>query len=630
MPKEAKIQKSNYIEKIIFRRFRKIQKTICRRLYSEDSEDYIQKESEDQIIFRRFRNYIDHRNIQSTYRHNIESFFDEKVISWSQEKYYYKEISLDKDQTNITIHPYWNKQFPAANSRNRLLSTSSIGIAADTSYLWFQLIVLWCLALGIYRIASGLTLALRQSEVAKWKVKFMAKNEVSSQREQLLNSLTIKHRTFSQNYSGKDIGSWIYSCYHNPGDIDLMELFVIKALTLEEACMEMAKRAVFKTRQIQNDPDLLFDEMKVGRNTEALSQWQNISNGEQGNIPDEQWRYYREELEQIERMPDGNLKTEARNRLEYSLVPLRWGLEDLLQENPSIKLPASNESVPLPRCIMVSERFMVDVLMYDPDTRLILECSNVWVCHWRKPGEEQSKPVSIIWRTSGDLFRSLMDQVCIYSESASEPKPVKAAKRLAAQSRMVLGSDDDVSLEAKELSGLILESLQGLFDGPPGKLAAIQSRVTTLLKALKLISKQQESKKENWTTHAKVHLHTITQNCDDDDLIRSQSGAHELKACWNKLIECTNHPDIFSDDVKKNLEEVKASLHNLIIMATEENCYEWRSFPEIARRLHELVGLDASIRKESEWKTPASDSEAFAKVRGVSPLIVNHSILTGQ
>lgn len=485
-------------------------------------------------------------------------------------------------------------------------------IEADTDLIFLLnltiVFFLICLAvvLAVIALVRKHRLHVRKLKFENSKLKFLERKKLSPSMESRLSVMTMHHRQFFLDAAILDMGTWTFTHMRHFGDFDIMESYHIVSENSEDAAQQIAKVLVNKIQQIQADKEFLFVELKAGKNEAWRLAWERLLNREQGDVPDEEWRSWLNKLNAAQQLA-GEEGMRAFKRLKHSLRHLRWTATDLLTGlgTPCKRLPLSQETITLPTAILQSQRIMIDAIFWNPETQMLTEISNVLVFTYGN----QTKSISTIWKTSGDLLLSLVEQVWIYIEHR---KPLKAAKRLAAVLRRILQAGADVCPSTEEHAVEYLEKLQRCFDGNAGKLGQIYSYVTTLRAALKFLPEMEEQTGIKWTDYALKHLHFTLQHLN----VLCQS-IPEVEICCDHLCSCTTS-DILSDSVQGRLKEVEAHLLDLIRHAMDQEVdFHGKTFPQVAWTMNDAVSRHASIR-QSKWKTAACASEAVATLMGCS------------
>lgn len=434
------------------------------------------------------------------------------------------------------------------------------------------------------------------------KLTFLQQKKLSLSMKSHLSVMTFQNRNDFPDAAILDMGTWTFEHMRYSSDIDMMERFCDVAENQSEAAEQISKALVDKIKQIQADEHFFFVELKAGKNLNWRLAWERLLDRDQGNVPDEEWHSWLNKLNAAEQLT-GEERRRAFNRLKHSLKHLRWTARELLTGSgtPCIRPPLSQETITLPDAIRKSSRVMIDAIFWNPETKMLTEISNVLVLTYRRPGSKE-EAISTIYKPSGDLLLSLVEQVWVY---VTHKKPLKAAKRLASVLRMILQAGGDVCLSTKELAVEYLEKLQLPFDGNAGKLGQIYSYVTTVRTALKV-----------WPTieeHARQHLHCILM-----DLIMMCQSIPEVKTCRDHLRSCLPS-DILSESVQVHLKEVEAHLLDLIRQAMDQEVdFHWHTFPQVAWRMLDAVSQESSIRQQSKWKTAACSSEVVTTLMGCS------------
>jgi hypothetical protein len=421
-----------------------------------------------------------------------------------------------------------------------------------------------------------------------------------------MNSVTARDITFTDDVYVLVFGSSAYSHMRYYADYDMMEKFHFVTRQRRSAAHQAAALLITKFWDIINHPNYIFVELKAGVNQlwrEALNK---LIHGQAHLAPaEDEWRYW---LQQY-----SNAHTESQmSKVKHGLRVIRF-YEDDLKSGIGKRMPLTVERLRLFEALMVSERVMLDAIVWLEGEGIFVEMSNVFLFTFG-----DSEPLSYLFEPSGDVLKSFAKQVMIYTVLG---KPFKAATRLASLLRIILEAESGVSLSTMKKAVEVLRCLQLLFAGVPAQIRQVQTLVSTLLKIPQAVANTPEMV-DRITQHLKntrQKLDTIWGNGKNI----SHSFRQRLRRC-SRLISDISALEIAvpSDPrFRETLQEVEEMLIELANQAVQRELQKSRYgldiFQTIAESMEEAVCSTSAIRSQTKWLTPACDNEASAMVLGL-------------
>jgi hypothetical protein len=423
-----------------------------------------------------------------------------------------------------------------------------------------------------------------------------------------MNSVTARDCTFTDDVYIRVFGSSAYSHMRYYADYDMMEKFHFVTRQRRSAAHQAADLLITKFWDIMNHPNYIFVELKAGVNQlwrEALNK---LIHGQAHLAPaEDEWRYW---LQQY-----SNAHTESQMRkLKHGLRVIRFHEQDL-RSGIGKRMPLSLQRLRLFEALMVSERVMLDAIVWLEGEGIFVEMSNVFLFTF---GVGDSEALSELFEPSGDVLKSFAKQVEIYTKLG---KPFKAATRLASLLRIILEAESGVSLSTMKKATEALRCLQLLFAGVPAQIRQVQTLVSTLLKIPQAVATTPEMV-DRITQHLKntrQKLDTIWGNGKNI----SHSSRRRLRRCARLISGISALEIIVPSDprFRETLQKVEKMLIELTNQAVQRELQKSRYglaiFQTIAESMEQAVCSTSAIRSQTKWLTPACDNEASAMVLGL-------------
>jgi hypothetical protein len=446
-------------------------------------------------------------------------------------------------------------------------------------------------------------------EIERSRLFFTERRELPLEVLRASRSVTVKDGTFIDGANILRFGSSTYKHMRYFADYDHAEKLHFPTRSRRWAAKQAAELLMNRFRDIMNNPDYIFVELKAGVNPLWKQALNKLRRGPAhvASAEDAQWlQRYSEAQAQT-----GIQQSMDMRKLKHELRTIRWTKDDL-RSSTGKRMPMTSKFIKLFEALMISERPILDAIVWLPSQGIFVEMSNVFIFTFG-----DGEPLSHLFKPIEDVLKSLAEQVQVYTVLTT---PYKAATRLASLLRLIIDAESGVSTSSMEEAIQALWCLQLLFKGKAAQIRQVYSLVNTLLNNLETVANTPE-----FGNRIILHLNQTRQKLDTIQMKgnMSYSSSERLRQCSSLISEISapgiaNTPDTMFRQKLEKVEKILVNLTNEAVQGELQRYgFGFDIFQTIAERMEQAVCSTATIRKQTEWLMPACDSAASARVLGL-------------